>query len=80
MCDELTEKDGKQFLLNGGKINRRDFSKIGAAALLTAMLPKIVFAETVIEATVEISTSENTLIYQKSFTVKNRTNLQKYVR
>ena len=58
MCDELTEKDGKQFLLNGGKINRRDFSKIGAAALLTAMLPKIAFAETVRETTVEISTSD----------------------
>ncbi len=58
MCDELTEKDNKQFLLKRGKINRRDFSKMGAAALLTAMLPKVAFAETVIESTVEISTPD----------------------
>jgi len=56
MCDELTEKDNKQFLLNGGKINRRDFSKMGAAALMMAMLPKVAFAESVIESTVEVAT------------------------
>jgi len=58
MCDELTEKDNKQFLLNGGKINRRDFSKMSAAAILAAMLPKVVFAGTTVESTVEISTSD----------------------
>ncbi len=58
MCDELTEKDNKQFLLNRGKINRRDFSKMGAAALTMAMLPKVAFAESVIESTVEISTPD----------------------
>jgi len=56
MCDEITEKDSAQFLLKGGKINRRDFSKMGAAALLTAMLPKAAFAKTVTETTVEVTT------------------------
>ncbi len=58
MCDELTEKDNKHFLLNAGKINRRDFSKMGAAALMMAMLPKVAFAKSVIESTVEISTPD----------------------
>jgi len=58
MCDEQTEKDNKQFLLNGGKINRRDFSKMGAAALMMAMLPKIASAKSVRESTVEIPTPD----------------------
>ena len=58
MCDELTEKDNKEFFLNGGKINRRDFSKMGAAALMMAMLPKVAVAETMIESTVEIATPD----------------------
>ncbi|WDE00818.1 dienelactone hydrolase family protein [Thalassomonas actiniarum] len=58
MCDELTEKETEQFLLNGGKINRRDFSKMTAAAIMTAMLPKLAFAETVTESTVEIATPD----------------------
>ena len=55
MCDELTEKDSREFLLNGGKINRRDFSKMSAAAIFAAMFPKLAFAETVIESSVEVS-------------------------
>ncbi|PCI63167.1 MAG: dienelactone hydrolase [Kordiimonadales bacterium] len=58
MCDELTEKDNEQFLLNGGKIDRRDFSKMGAAALLTAMLPKVAFANSVTETSVEVATPD----------------------
>lgn len=58
MCDELTEKVNEQFLLNGGKIIRRDFSKMGAAALLTAMLPKVAFANTVTETSVEVATPD----------------------
>jgi len=58
MCDELTEEDKKKFLLNGGKINRRNFSKVGAAALMMAMLPKSAFAEATVESTVEISTPD----------------------
>ena len=58
MCDELTEKDNKKFLLSGGKINRRDFSKMGAAAFMMAMLPKVAFAQSVIESTVEVATPD----------------------
>lgn len=58
MCDELTEEDSKQFLLKNGKINRRDFSKMGAAAILATMLPKLVFAESLVESTVEVSTPD----------------------
>jgi len=58
MCDELTEEDNKKFLLNGGKVNRRDFSKMGAAAFMMAMLPKVAFAEITVESTVEISTPD----------------------
>mgnify|MGYP000014377373 FL=1 len=58
MCDELTEKDNQQFLLNGGKINRRDFSKMGAAALMAAMLPKVAFSDSVTASTVEVSTPD----------------------
>jgi carboxymethylenebutenolidase len=58
MCDELTEKDSKKLHLNGGKINRRDFSKMGAAAILVAMLPKVTFADNLTELTVEIPTPD----------------------
>ena len=44
--------------LNEGKINRRDFGKVGSAALLTAMLPKAAFANTVTETTVEVTTPD----------------------
>ncbi len=58
MCDELTEKDNEQFFANEGKINRRDFGKIGIAALLAAILPKGAFAGAVTETTVEIPTTD----------------------
>jgi len=58
MCDELTEEDNKKFLLSRGNINRRDFSKMGAAAFIMAMLPKLVSAKSLIESTVEISTPD----------------------
>lgn len=58
MCDESTEKDVEQFILKGGKISRRDFSKMGATAILAAMLPKVVFAGTTVESTVEVPTPD----------------------
>jgi len=58
MCDEFTEQDHKQYLLKGGQINRRDFSKMGAAAIMAAMLPKAAFARSVTESSVEISTPD----------------------
>jgi carboxymethylenebutenolidase len=58
MCDELTEKDSKELHLNCGKINRRDFNKMGAAALMMAMLPKVAIAGNLTESTVEILTPD----------------------
>jgi carboxymethylenebutenolidase len=58
MCDELTEKDAEQLLLRHGKINRRDFGKMGVTAILAAILPKAVFAKSMIESTVEVSTPD----------------------
>ncbi len=57
MCDELTEKDTQQLILNG-KINRRDFSKISAAALMAALLPKTAFAVDVTEKNVNVAMAE----------------------
>lgn len=58
MCDEQTEKDAKKFLLTGRGINRRDFSKMGAAALLAAMMPRAAFAQSVTETTVQVPTPD----------------------
>lgn len=55
MCDEYTEKEAKQLLLKGGKINRRDFSKMGAAAMMAAMLPEVALASAVTESVVEVA-------------------------
>jgi len=58
MCDELTEKDTKRFLEKRGKISRRDFCKLGFATMFMAMLPKVVFAKSVTEQTVQVSTPD----------------------
>ena len=60
MCDELTEKDNEQYLLKSSNINRRDFSKMGAAAILMTMFPAVAFAESMVESTVELSTPDGT--------------------
>jgi len=39
MCDELTEKDNENFARRGGRINRRDFSRLSTAAVFAAMFP-----------------------------------------
>lgn len=39
MCDALTEKDNANFAKAGGKLNRRDFSKLGTVAAFAAMFP-----------------------------------------
>ncbi|MDM3871512.1 dienelactone hydrolase family protein [Porticoccus sp. W117] len=39
MCDEQTEKDNEEFARNGGQLNRRDFSKLSAAAIAALMFP-----------------------------------------
>lgn len=39
MCDELTEKDNTAYERSGGTVNRRDFSKLGTAGILSLLLP-----------------------------------------
>ena len=58
MCDEQTDKDIEQFLLDSGKLSRRDFCKMGSLALITAMLPSVAFAKSVKESSVEVSTPD----------------------
>ena len=45
MCDELTEIDNDEFAIAGGDVNRRDFSKLGTAGILSLMLPAAALAE-----------------------------------
>lgn len=54
MCDEHTEKDAQQHRSNVGALNRRDFSKMTAGAILAAMLPAVAFAATTVESIVEV--------------------------
>lgn len=56
MCDEQTERDNENFALKGGKVNRRDFSKLGTAAIMTAMFPAAAAMgdEAVIEADLDV--------------------------
>lgn len=58
MCDELTEKDSKRFLFGNGKIDRRDFNKMSAAAILTTVIPRLAFAADVTESIVEVTTPD----------------------
>lgn len=45
MCDELTEIDNDEFANAGGDVNRRDFSRMGTAGILSLMLPTAALAE-----------------------------------
>lgn len=59
MCDEITEKDKEYFLRTGGKLNRRDFSKMGVAATFAAMVPlQACGSEAVIETDVNVITPD----------------------
>lgn len=58
MCDEWTEKDNKKFLLNKGKINRREFNKLSVTALLAGLMPQTAFAGSVLEITVDVRTPD----------------------
>ena len=58
MCDESTEKDIDEFLLNGGELNRRDFGKLSVAAGFAALLPSIANAVEVSESDVQIETPD----------------------
>jgi len=54
MCDIFTEQDNEAFLKSRG-INRRDFSKVGSLAALTAMLPVTACAQAIEEKTVQVT-------------------------
>ena len=58
MCDELTEQDLKSFLQRQGTMSRRDFNKLGFAAIMASLLPEVAFADSVTESIVEIPTPE----------------------
>ncbi len=49
MCDEQTEKDNEKFAQAGGALNRRDFSKLSAAAIMTLMAPASALGQEVVE-------------------------------
>lgn len=45
MCDDFTENDNNDFVKNGGRINRRDFSKLSVAAIASLCFGGIANAE-----------------------------------
>lgn len=45
MCDDLTENDNQAFENAGGAVNRRDFSTLSAAGILSLMLPNAASAQ-----------------------------------
>lgn len=61
MCDDLTEKDNEQFAAAGGTLNRRDFSKLSAAAIMAATMPAARADDTpVTESDVSVDMPEGT--------------------
>ncbi|UTW44226.1 dienelactone hydrolase family protein [bacterium SCSIO 12696] len=49
MCDEQTEKDNEEFARNGGQLNRRDFSKLGVAAITALVFPSVASSSETLE-------------------------------
>lgn len=62
MCDETTEQENDVFEAAGGEVNRRDFSKLTAAAIFASMLPVAAFADDVevVESIVEVPMADGT--------------------
>ncbi len=59
MCDEFTEADNDRHLRRGGRLNRRDVSKLGAAGVIAAMLPANAGAiNKVVEERVDVDTPD----------------------
>ncbi len=58
MCDEHSEKDIEEFQRLGGRLNRREFGILTAAAVLGSLLPAISNAADVIETDVEVTTPD----------------------
>jgi len=58
MCDDFTEKSIDKFVNDGGKINRRQFSKLATAAGFASLLPNVSNAASVSERDVIIETAD----------------------
>lgn len=58
MCDNHTVEENEQYLALQKKINRRQFSKLGAGAALSMMLPAVANAQDVMEMDVNIQTPD----------------------
>lgn len=59
MCDEQTEFDNDSFTRSGGAVNRRDFSKLSAAAIMTLMYPTSALAGEDVEESEVLVDMEN---------------------
>lgn len=56
MCDEKTEIENADYFRRGGAVNRRDFSRLSAAAIFTVAFPSAVLAgEKIIESSVDVT-------------------------
>jgi len=58
MCDDKTLNDNVEYLRKKSGLTRREFSKMTAAAVLVAALPKVANAKSVVEADVVIDTPD----------------------
>lgn len=58
MCDDFTENDIDKFVQRGGRLNRRQFGKLTAAASFAALLPSVANAKDVSESDVKIETPD----------------------
>jgi carboxymethylenebutenolidase len=60
MCDEHSVKDNDEFLRRAGKISRRHFSALTAAAAIALTLPRAANAQAVVETDVQVTTPDGT--------------------
>ncbi len=60
MCDEETVKDANKYLESSGKLTRRQFGTLSAAAGLAMILPKAADAQAVMETDVNVPTPDGT--------------------
>jgi carboxymethylenebutenolidase len=58
MCDDITEQDNEQYLNANRTMSRRQLGKLGAGAVVTAMLPPVANAMAVTESSVTVTTPD----------------------
>ncbi|MBD16423.1 MAG: dienelactone hydrolase [Planctomycetaceae bacterium] len=58
MCDDITEQDNEQYLNANRTMSRRQLGKLGAGAVVTAMLPPVANAMAVTESGVTVTTPD----------------------